>query len=239
MRSASSGHRVLEYPTGRPDVSSAQSLATVFVVDDRIVPRMAAKAMLDQAQEFRHVGEASDASQALDLIAQVKPDLVLLDVDMPGMGGAELAPLLLAKTPGLKLLAWTVSEHGDDLLRMFRAGCSGYVLKDSGPEEMRRALLAALRDETPVPRKMLPEVLRRIGPLVTHPTDLRLTPREADVLRHLARGAARKQMAASLGISVASVDTHVKSLYRKLEVSSQTEAVNVGLRMGFIRVDEL
>lgn len=212
----------------------------MFVVDDRIVPRMAAKAMLDQAPEFRHVGEAASASEALGILDGIRPDLVLLDVEMPGMGGAELAPLLSELLPGVKLLAWTVSEQSEDLIRMFRAGCSGYVLKDSGPQEMRRALLAALRDEAPVPRKMLPEVLRRVGPtLAPPPSNLRLTRRESEVLRHLARGEARKQIAASLGISVASIDTHVKSLYRKLDVSSQTEAVNAGLRLGLIRVDEL
>lgn len=215
-------------------------VAKVFVVDDRIVPRMAAKAMLDQAPEFRHVGEAASAAAALELLKSVQPDLILLDVEMPGMGGAELAPLVLELLPNVKLLAWTVSEQSDDLLRMFRAGCTGYVLKDSGPEEMRRALLAALRDEAPVPRKMLPDVLRRVGPVVARPpADLKLTGRELDVLRHLARGEARKQMAVGLGISVASIDTHIKSLYRKLEVSSQTEAVNLGLRLGLIGVDEL
>ncbi len=215
-------------------------VATVFVVDDRVVPRMAAKAMLDGTPELRHVGEAATGEEAMKVLPSIRPDLVLLDVEMPGMGGAELASRLIEILPSARLLAWTVSEASDDLIRMFRAGCSGYVLKDSGPDEMRRALLAALRDDAPIPRKMLPEVIRRFVPPPGAPTsNIRLTRREADVLRHLARGEARKQMALALGISIGSVDTHVKSLYRKLGASSQTEAVNAGLRLGLVRVEDL
>lgn len=216
------------------------AVASVFVVDDRVVPRMAAKAMLDSSPELRHVGEASNAEEALRALAGIKPDIVLLDVDMPGMGGAELASLLAQRLPASKLLAWTVSEASDDLIRMLRAGCSGYVLKDSGPDEMRRALLAALRDDTPIPRKMLPDVIRKVVPPPgASSVEVRLTGREGDVLRLLAKGEARKQMATALGISIGSVDTHVKSLYRKLGVSSQTEAVNAGLRIGLVRVEDL
>lgn len=218
----------------------SSKIATVFVVDDRVVPRMAAKAMLDGTPELRHVGEAASAEEALKVLPTIRPDLVLLDVEMPSMGGAELATRLAESLPGAKLLAWTVSEASDDLIRMLKAGCSGYVLKDSGPDEMRRALLAALRDDAPIPRKMLPEVIRRFVPPPGSPAmDVRLTPREGEVLKLLAKGEARKQMASALGISIASIDTHVKSLYRKLGASSQTEAVNAGLRLGLVRVEDL
>lgn len=214
---------------------------SVFVVDDRVVPRMAAKAMIDRLAGFRHVGEAANGEEALAIIPSLAPDVVLLDVEMPGMGGAEVARRLSAAVPATRLLAWTVSEASDDLIQMFRAGCSGYVLKDSGPEEIQRALLAALRDDAPVPRKMVPDVLRRVGLVAPSSSEKapRLTGRESEVLHLLARGGSRKQIAGTLGISVASVDSHVKSLYRKLDASSQTEAVNVGLRTGLIRVDEL
>jgi len=202
---------------------------------------MAAKAMIDGLAGFRHVGEAASGEEALTRLSGMEPDVVLLDVEMPGMGGAELARRLAGILPGARLLAWTVSEASDDLIQMFKSGCSGYVLKDSGPEEMQRAMLAALRDDAPVPRKMLPDVLRRVG--LVAPTSevpqVRITARESQVLHLLARGSARKQIGSALGISVASVDSHVKSLYRKLDVSSQTEAINAALRSGLVRVDEL
>src|SRR5438046_7644187 len=130
-----------------------------MVVDDSIVPRTAARAMLASAAELRHVGEASNGADALKAIGALKPDLVLMDVHMPEMDGPSTARAVLAKHPATKVVAWTVSESSDDLLRMMQAGCSGYVLKDAGPAELRHALLAALRSESPVPRRMIPDVL--------------------------------------------------------------------------------
>ena len=119
--------------------------------------------MLASAAELRHVGEASNGADALKAIGALKPDLVLMDVHMPEMDGPATARAVLAKYPATKVVAWTVSESSDDLLRMIQAGCSGYVLKDVGPAELQRALLSALRSESPVPRRMIPDVLRRVA----------------------------------------------------------------------------
>ena len=212
---------------------------TVVVVDDRVVPRMAARAMLADADDFQFVGEAAGAKEALSAIPRLRPDLVLLDVEMPEMDGAALAKRLVQDVPTAKLLAWTVSEAGDDLVRMLRAGCTGYVLKDTGPQEMLRALRAAMRDDSPIPRRMVPEVLRRLQARPQSDLDIHLTRREEDVLQLLAKGAPRKQIATMLGIAINSVDTHMKAIYRKLDVSSQTEAVNAALRSGLIDIEEL
>ena len=133
------------------------------MVDDSIVPRTAARAMLGSTADLRHVGEVSSGADALRAMEATKPDLVLMDVHMPDMDGPATAMALLARFPGTKIVAWTVSDSSDDLLRMMKAGCSGYVLKDAGPAELRRALLAALRSESPVPRRMIPDVLRRVA----------------------------------------------------------------------------
>src|SRR5207249_10872079 len=119
--------------------------------------------MLAASPELRHVGEASSGGEALRVMDAVKPDLVLMDVHMPDMDGPATAKALLARYPSTKIVAWTVSDSSDDLLRMMQAGCSGYVLKDAGPAELRRALLSALRSESPVPRRMIPDVLRRVA----------------------------------------------------------------------------
>lgn len=219
--------------------SPSDGLVRVFVVDDRIVPRMAARAMLADAPDFSFVGEAGGAAEALPAIKRLQPDLVLLDIEMPEMDGATLARRLREEAPETKLLAWTVSEAGDDLVRMLRAGCAGYVLKDSGPDEMLRALRAAMRNDSPIPRRMIPEALRRLSARPEGVSAVRLTTRESQVLHLLARGAARKQMASQLGITVNSIDTHMKAIYRKLEVSSQAEAINVALRTGLVEMEEL
>src|SRR5690349_1412030 len=118
--------------------------------------------MLAASPELRLVGEASSGAEALRVFQALKPDLVLMDVHMPDMDGPATARALVARAPGTKILAWTVSESSDDLLRMMQAGCAGYVLKDSGPSELTSALMAALRSESPVPRRMIPDVLRRV-----------------------------------------------------------------------------
>src|ERR1700737_2759091 len=116
--------------------------------------------MLGSASDLRLVGEASSGSEALKVMESLKPDLVLMDVHMPEMDGPATARAVLARYPATKIIAWTVSESSDDLLRMIQAGCAGYVLKDVGPGELQRALLAALRRGGPVPGGMIPGGLR-------------------------------------------------------------------------------
>src|SRR3989442_2930207 len=141
--------------------------------------------MLGSSPDLRFVGEASSGSDALAAMDHLKPDLVLMDVHMPVMDGPTTAKALLAKYPTTTIVAWTVSESGDDLLRMMRAGCAGYVLKDVGPGELQRALLAALRSESPVPRRMIPDVIRRAtdSTPLSQTTRVALTSREMQVLR--------------------------------------------------------
>jgi len=188
------------------------------------------------------VGEASSGEQAIQLIGLLKPDLVLMDVHMPGMDGPAATRALLSERPDLKVVAWTVSEASDDLLRMMQAGCSGYVLKDAGPSELQRALLAATRSESPIPRKMIPEVLRRVAdrtPLSQSHTTVALTSREMQILRGLAKGFTSKRLARELGLKLPSIDTHLGNVYRKLGVGNRGEAVSAAMRLGLITLSDL
>lgn len=213
----------------------------VLVVDDSIVPRTAARAMLGSTTDLRHAGEASSGADALRAMEAAKPDLVLMDVHMPDMDGPATAKALLARYPGTKIVAWTVSDSSDDLLRMMQAGCSGYVLKDAGPAELRRALLSALRSESPVPRRMIPEVLRRVAgstPLSTQ-TKVSLTSREMQILRGVAKGHTTKRLAHDLGLKVPSVETHLRNIFKKLEAGNRGEAVSSALKVGLITLSDL
>src|SRR5260370_40933165 len=163
----------------------------VLVVDDSVLPRAAARTMLGTATGMRLVGEVSSGAEALQAMAKVKADLVLMDVHMPGMDGDATTTEILAQYPQVKVIAWTVSESSDDLLRMMRAGWSGYVLKDVGPAELQGAVWSAVRRESPVPRKVIPDVLRRVTeqtPLSQGPNTVALTSREVQVLRGIAKG---------------------------------------------------
>jgi DNA-binding NarL/FixJ family response regulator len=226
--------------TARVSQSVAQRRYRVFVVDDRPLPRIAAKAMLAEADDLAYVGEAASGAEALELIPRLKPDVVLMDVDMPGLGGPEVSRQLSTSLPDLTILAWTVSDSTDDLLQMIQAGCVGYVLKEVGPEELRRAILAGINREGPFPRRMLPDVVHRAASQTTRPAgmDVSLTDRESEILKWLAKGVPTKKIATELGISRSSVDTHLRNVFRKLGVNNRGEAVNVGLRLGLLQVSD-
>jgi two-component system, NarL family, nitrate/nitrite response regulator NarL len=213
----------------------------VVVVDDSLLPRAAARALLGNSPALRLVGEASSGEQALSVVESARPDLVLVDVHMPGMDGAATAKALLEQNPELKVIAWTVSDSSDDLLRMIRAGCSGYVLKDSGPSELDRALMAALRSESPVPRKMIPDVLRRVAEQAPPPPPgtIKLTSREMQILRGAAKGFTSKRLAAESGLAVPSVDSHLRNIFRKLRASNRGEAVSTAMKLGLITLGDL
>jgi DNA-binding NarL/FixJ family response regulator len=213
----------------------------VLVVDDSIVPRTAARAMLSTAPDLRLVGEASSGAEALRSLDSLKPDLVLMDVHMPEMDGPTTAKAMIAKYPQLIVVAWTVSESSDDLVRMMQAGCSGYVLKDVGPAELNRALLAALRSEHPVPRRMIPDMLRRVAQSTPRSTGTRvaLTSREMQILRAVAKGHTTKRMSSELGLAAPSVETHLRNIFKKLNVANRGEAVSSALRLGVITLSDL
>ena len=210
-------------------------------MDDSVLPRAAARAMLSAAPNLRLVGEASSGAEALTAIDGLKPDLILMDVHMPEMDGPATAKAVLVRYPEIKVVAWTVSESSDDLLRMMKVGCSGYVLKDAGPGELQRALLSALRSESPVPRKMIPEVLRRVAestPLSQRAV-VPLTSREMEILRAIAKGHTTKRMAKDLGLAPPSIETHLHNIFRKLNATNRGEAVSAAMKVGLITLSDL
>ena len=197
--------------------------------------------MLGSAPGLRLVGEASSGSEALRDVDALRPDLVLMDVHMPEMDGPAATKALLAKFPNTKVIAWTVSESSDDLLRMMKAGCAGYVLKDSGPSELHAALLATLRSESPVPRRMIPDVLRRVAESapISATTRVSLTSREYQVLRAAAKGHTTKRMSKDLRLAAPSIETHLHNLFKKLNASNRGEAVSTALKLGLITLADL
>jgi len=213
----------------------------VLVVDDSVVPRAAAKSLLAAAHGLRFVGDAASAQEAFRQVAALKPDLVLMDVHMPDVDGPQATKELLARHPSVKVIAWTVSESSDDLLRMMQAGCSGYVLKEAGPAELQNALLSVARSQSPVPRRMIPEVLRRMGertPL-SQRTTVSLTSREMQILRGIAKGHTSKKLAQDSGLAVPSVETHLRNIFRKLDASNRGEAVSTALKLGLVTLADL
>ena len=213
----------------------------VVVVDDRRLARIAAKAILEESRDLSWLGEASSADEAVSLVQRLKPAVVLLDVEMPGADGAETARRLKAILPDMVILAWTVSDAGDDLLRMLQAGCVGYALKESGPAELHNAIRAALRRETVVPRRMLGAILSQAADYVPNPESARvvLTPTELTILRLIAKGLPSKQIAVQMGVALSSVETHIRNIYRKLDANNRTAAVGFALKRRLLKVSDL
>lgn len=222
-------------------VAEAARSLRVLVVDDSIVPRAAARTLLAAAKGLRFCGEATSGADAIQKMPSLRPDLILMDVHMPGMDGPATTRALRELDPSVRVVAWTVSEASDDLLRMMQAGCSGYVLKDAGPAELEKALQAAARSETPVPRKMIPAVLQRVAAQSppAQPSTVALTSREMQILRGLARGWSTKRLSRETGLRIPTVETHLSNLYRKLNVGNRGEAVSAGLRLNLISLADV
>lgn len=193
--------------------------------------------MLDATTSFRCAAEASGGSEGVRVCDRVRPDVVLLDVDMPEMDGEATAKAIVnLGEPIPVIVAWTVSDTSDDLVRMIRAGCAGYALKDFGPAELERSLLAAIQGEMPLPRRMLPDLVSKAVTSRKSDSDSaeELTPRERQVLGLLSGGAAAKEVASDLNISRRSVDAHVRSIYRKLDATNRVQALNRARSLGLL-----
>lgn len=206
----------------------------LVVVDDHALFRAGLVNLLAQMPEFEVIGEAGDGRQALDQVQQKKPDVVLLDVNMPIMGGVETVEAL-KEDNGSRILMLTISKHDEDLFGAIAAGADGYLLKSSEPEELRRAILLVSEGKS----VLSPDVTRRVLQMVGSGKDLYsevgLSEREKEVLDCLARGMTTAQVAEELIISENTVKTHVRHILEKLEASNRAEAVSKAIQIGLIR----
>ena len=201
----------------------------VLVVDDHPVVRAGLVGLLDGEGEIAVVGQAEGGAQAVSLARDLEPDVVLMDLRMPGLDGAAATAQILAERPTTRVVVLTTFETDADILRAVEAGATGYLLKDTPHAELLAAVRAAARGETvlapPVAQRLLSE-LRSGGE--------RLTPREVEVLGAVARGLSNAQVGAELFISEATVKTHLLRIFAKLGVDDRTRAVTVALERGIL-----
>ena len=206
-------------PEGRP---------RVFLVEDHAMFRAGVKSELGQAVEV--VGEADEAAAAVELICERLPDVVLLDVHLPGGGGHAVLRGVLPDHPGVQFLALSVSDAPEDVIDVIRAGARGYVTKTiSGPELLQAVYRVAAGDAVFSPRLagfVLDAFAQQgsVAPAAGLDPELdQLSPREREVLRLIARGYTYKEVGRDLGISAKTVETHVSSVLRKLQLSTRHE----------------
>ena len=201
----------------------------VMLVDDHALLRIAVRQAL-AAPDVEMVAEAASAEEALALAPQVRPDVLLVDIALPGMDGVALVRELAPRLPDTRIVMLTVSSAEHDLLEAMRWGAVGYLTKDVAPEALLRAVRSAHAGELAMTRRMAARLVQRLEetsrPAATAGDAAlgALTPREAEVLRFLAEGRTDRQIAAALTISPRTVTTHVASILHKLGVTRRADA---------------
>lgn len=206
----------------------------LVVVDDHVLFRRGLIGLLSDMREFEVVGEAGNGTDALDVIAETNPDIVLLDVNMPGLSGVETLNAMREAGQKTSALMLTVSQDENDLVGAIMAGASGYLLKNAEPEVLRRTLMDVMEGKS----VLSPEVTAQVFNVMRRTQSARereiVSERELEVLRCLSRGRTTTQIASELFISENTVKTHIRHILEKMEVNNRAEAVSRALQMGLI-----
>jgi NarL family two-component system response regulator YdfI len=207
----------------------------ILVADDHLIIRQGLRLILETEPEFELVGEATDGVEALRQCEQLHPDVVLMDLRMPGMDGLTAIERLRLSQPEIAVVILTTFNEDDLMMRGLRLGAKGYLLKDTDRETLFSAIRAAARGETLLKPEVMNRLLSRVaqsGPSAGE--GVGLTERELEVLTGVARGERSKEVAARLGISERTVKAHLASIYNKLGVDSRAAAIAVAAQKGLL-----
>ncbi|SDG42702.1 MULTISPECIES: two-component system response regulator NarL [unclassified Duganella] len=200
---------------------------TVLLVDDHTLFRSGIRSLLQRNPEFTVVGEAADGFEGVKRAQQLKPQVILLDLNMPGMSGVETLQLMRQDSPESAIVMLTVSEDAEDLSTALKAGASGYLLKNIDTDYLTRAIRRAAAGETVVAEAMTAKLVAQLQSASMPPaaSELdKLTPREREILDCLARGESNKGIARILDLAESTVKIHVQSVLKKLKLSSRVQA---------------
>jgi len=210
----------------------------ILIVDDHLIIRQGLRLILETEDGFDLVGEASDGAEAVRLSADLHPDVVLMDLRMPGMDGLTAIEKLRDSQPEIAIVILTTFNEDDLMLRGLQAGARGYLLKDTDRETLFDTIRAAARGETLLKPEIMARILSKAG---THSARaetssmLELTAREREVLEAVARGERSKEIAVKLSITERTVKAHLASIYQKLGVDSRAAAIAVAAQKGLLR----
>jgi NarL family two-component system response regulator YdfI len=208
----------------------------IMITDDHLIVREGLRLILETAEGIEIVGEASDGAECLRLVPELKPDVILMDLQMPRMDGITAIGHLRSQHPDIAIVILTTFNEDDLMLRGLQAGARGYLLKDTSRENLLDTIQAAARGET----LLKPEILARVLSAKSAPSasasqmDSVLTERELEVLQAAARGERNKEIAYKLGITERTVKAHLASIYQKFNVDSRAAAVAVAAQKGLL-----
>lgn len=212
----------------------------VLLVEDHTLVRAGIRALLENLPGVEVVGEAGDGQEALRLIAQHQPDVVVMDIGMPKLNGLEAAARVARDYPKTRVIILSMHLNEEYVIRALHAGAAGYLLKDAGTAELELALQAVARGDTylspPVSKRVIADYVQRVERLVD-PLE-RLTPRQREILQLIAEGHTAKAMAQSLNISVKTVETHRAQLMERLDIHNVAGLVRYAMRRGLVVLEK-
>jgi len=212
----------------------------ILLAEDHVVVRESIRQLLDRESDLEVVGEASNGEEAVQLAAQLKPDIVLMDVAMPNVDGIEATKRIKALCPATAVLALSAYDYDQYIFALLEAGAAGYLLKDVSGQELVNAIRAVRWGDCvlhpAVARKVVARFRRTPGEERVSGV---LTEREKEVLKKAAKGMSNKDIADELFFSVRTVEAHLQSIFNKLGVSSRTEAVVYSLKQGWFTLEDL
>ena len=210
----------------------------LLIADDHLIVRQGLRLILETEDGFELVGEASDGAKAVKLAGELHPDVILMDLRMPGMDGLTAIEQLAEKQPEIAIVILTTFNEDELMVRGLRAGAKGFLLKDTDRETLFDSIRAAARGET----LLKPEVMARLlaqtqgqSGVKTQPENIDLTEREMEVLQSAAQGRTSKEIAFALGISERTVKAHLGSIYQKLGVDSRAAAIAAAAGRGWLK----
>jgi two-component system nitrate/nitrite response regulator NarL len=208
----------------------------VLIIDDHTLFRSGVKALIARQEDFEVVGEASDGLDGIKRAKELKPDVILLDLHMPGLSGREAVKILAEECPESKVVMLTVSEDAEDLIETLRNGASGYLLKNIDTQTLIDSIRRAADGDSVISPQMTSKLVRNIktgaGAAPTAVERDKLSPREREILIFLSRGASNKEVARALDVAESTVKIHVQHILRKLNLTSRVQAAVYAVEAG-------
>ncbi len=210
---------------------SSPSPLQIWLIEDNTTFRRTLARVLESQDGFECTEGFARCEHALAATERgLKPDIILLDVGLPGMSGLHALPLLREKLPDTKILILTVFDDDDKIFRAICAGAAGYLLKTASPEEITAAIREVVGGGAPMNGRIARRVLEMFSQFGRPTKDYDLSEREIEILNHLTTGQLKKEIAQALGLSIHTIDSHLRKIYIKLEVNTRSEAVAKALK---------
>jgi DNA-binding NarL/FixJ family response regulator len=214
------------------------SVIRILLADDHQLVRAGLRSLLDSMDGIEVVAEAADGAEALRQIAQLAPDIALLDIAMPGITGIDVLREVRIKHPGTKVLLLSMYDSRDYVTSAIQAGAAGYLIKDSAVVELSQALAAVASGQT----YLSPRISRQLAEAISHPVPLgataELTLRQEEVLRLVARGRSSKEIARELTLSIKTIETHRAQIMDRLDIHDLAGLVRYAVRNGLVSSDD-